>query len=53
MWSRRPTPAATSTKKPRLEAKIDCATAIIMALGASFAAVESDYIYVDRDLLVF
>jgi phage terminase large subunit-like protein len=42
-------------KKPRLEAKIDCAIATIMALGASFAAeTEREYIYAgDRTLLVW
>ena len=41
--------------KPRLDAKIDCAIADIMALGVSFAAAaESPYIYGgDRELLVF
>jgi phage terminase large subunit-like protein len=40
--------------KARPEAKIDCAIATIMALGASLAAESrSDEIYKDRDLLVF
>jgi phage terminase large subunit-like protein len=41
--------------KPRLESKIDCAIADIMALGASYAAeIESHYIYQGgRELLVF
>jgi phage terminase large subunit-like protein len=41
-------------KKNRVELKIDCAVATIMALGASIAAESrSDEIYKDRDLLVF
>ena len=41
--------------KPRLEAKIDCAIADIMALGVSLAAdQEPQYIYAgDKELLVF
>ena len=40
--------------RARPEAKIDCAIAIIMALGASLAnEARSDEIYKDRGLLVF
>jgi phage terminase large subunit-like protein len=42
-------------RKARPESKIDCAIAMIMALGASIASESADdgFIYKDHDLLVF